>query len=174
MPDDKAYNPSFIVLVNVTYREYVLGGASSTPVGARFRDAHNKNADPDPVTAPMVPKWAGVKPEDFNDFGCTVGCPGCDQLQIGGPVRRNHNDICHERIEAELSKTYTGKDRLGRAKDRLDAQIVEMVEEMADGPGHPKDVSHEEQQAQGEMPSASTDMEDEVLLEEGPNGTTEA
>ena len=45
---------------------------------------------------------------------------------------------------------------------------------MADGPGHPKDVIHEEQQAQGEMPPASTSMEDEVLLEEGPNGSTEA
>ena len=52
--------------------------------------------------------------------------------------------------------------------------MVEMVEEMADGPGHPKDVSHEEQQTQGEMPPASTNLEDEVRLEEGPNGSTEA
>ena len=125
------------------------------------------------MTAPMVPRRARLKPEDFQTFGYTVGCPGCDQLQIGGPVRRNHNDICRDRIEAELSKTGTGKDRLGRAKDRLDAEIVEMVEEMADGPRHPKEVSHEEQQTQGEMPSASTNMEDEVQLEEGPNGNTE-
>ena len=121
----------------------------------------------------MVPRRARLKPEDFQTFGYTVGCPGCDQLQVGGPVRRNHSDICRDRIEAELSKTDTGKDRLGRAKDRLDAKIVEMVEYMADEPGHPKDVSHEEQQAQGEMPSASTNMEDEVLLEEGPKGNTE-
>ena len=40
-----------------------------------------------------------------------------------------------------------------------------MVAENARWPGHTQDVSHEEQQIQGEMPSASTDMEDEVLLE---------
>ena len=56
----------------------------------------------------------------------------------------------------------------------MDAKIAEMVEEMADGPGHPTDVSNEEQQIQGGMPPTSTNMEDEVLLEEGPNGSTEA
>ena len=61
-----------------------------------------------------------------------------------------------------------GKDRLGRAKDRMDAKIAEMVEEMADGPKHPKDISHEVHQTQGEI-----NMEDEVLLEEGPDGKTE-
>ena len=53
-------------------------------------------------------------------------------------MRRNHNDACRDRIEAELNNTDIGKDRLGRAKDRLDAKIVEMVEEMADGPKHPQ------------------------------------
>ena len=52
-------------------------------------------------------------------------------------------------------------------------KIAEMVEDMADWPGNPKDVSHEQQQAQGEMPSESTDMKDEVPLEEGPHGSTE-
>ena len=47
--------------------------------------------------------------EAFQAFGYTVGCPGCDQLQIGGPVRRNYNDMCRDRIEAELSKTDNGK-----------------------------------------------------------------
>ena len=35
-----------------------------------------------------------------------------------------------------------------------------MVEEITDGPNHPKDTSVEGQQAQGEMPAASNDMED--------------
>ena len=48
-----------------------------------------------------------------------------------------------------------------------------MVEEIADEPGHLKDISHEQPQDQGEMPPASTNMEDEVLLEEGPNGKNE-
>ena len=57
-------------------------------------------------------------------------------------------------------KTDSGKDRLGKAKDRLDAKITEMVSEITDGPNHPKDTNVEEQQAQGEMPAASADMED--------------
>ena len=40
--------------------------------------------------------------EDFKTFGYTVGCPGCDQLQIGGFLRRNHTDACRDRIEVEL------------------------------------------------------------------------
>ena len=57
-------------------------------------------------------------------------------------------------------KTESGKDRVDKAKDRLDAKIAEMVEEMADGPIHPKETTEEVQHTQGEMPGASMDMED--------------
>ena len=114
-----------------------------------------------------------LKPEDFQTFGYTVGCPGCDQLQMGGSVRRNHTDACRNRIETELDKTEVGKDRLGRAKNRLDAKVVEMVEEIADGLRNSKDVSHEQQQTQGEMPPDATMSAEEVLLEEGPSESTE-
>ena len=91
--------------------------------------------------APMVPRRARLKPEDFQTFGYTVGCPGCDQLQMD-------TDACRNTIETEFDKTEVGKNRLGRAKDRLDAKVVEIVEEIADGPRNPKDVSHEQQQTQ--------------------------
>ena len=58
-------------------------------------------------------------------------------------------------------KTDSGNDRLGKAKDRLDATNSKMNEEMADGPNYPKDTSVKKQQAQGEMPGASGDMEEE-------------
>ena len=48
----------------------------------------------------------------------------------------------------------TAKIDLGEPK--TDAKLAEIVEEMADAPGHPKDVSSEQQQPQGEMPAAST------------------
>jgi hypothetical protein len=92
---------------------------------------------------------------------------------MGGSVRRNHTDACRNRIETELDKTEAGKDRLGRAKDRLDANVVEMLEEMADGPRNPKDVSHEQQQTQGEMPPDATMSAEEVLFEEGRSESTE-
>ena len=108
-----------------------------------------KNTETDPMTAQMVPRRARLKPEDFDKFGYTVGCPGCDQLQIEGSARNNHNEVCRDRIEAELMNTESGKDRVDKAKDRLDAESAEMVEEMADGPNHPKETSVERQQTQG-------------------------
>ena len=90
----------------------------------------------------MVPRRARLQPGDFQNVGYTVGCLGCDQFQIGGSTRRNHIEECRNRIEAELNNTDLGKDRLGKAKDRLDARLAEIMEEqMADGPRHPKDVS---------------------------------
>ena len=82
---------------------------------------------------------------------------------------------------AELLKTDIGKDRLGKAKDRLDANIAELIEEVTDGLNHPKDTSVEEQQTQGDMPSASADVEDEGMSQgtnarapaRGTRGTTE-
>ena len=84
LPDDEAYDPECINLVTVTYRDYVLGGASSTPVGFPFGEIHIKIAETDPVMAPMVLRRARLKLEDFQEFGYTVGCPGYDQLRIGG------------------------------------------------------------------------------------------
>ena len=140
LPDDEAYDPACIDIVNVTYREYVLEGARSTPVVFRFGGDQVKNADTEPITAPMIPRRARLKPEDFPELGYTVGCAGCDQLQIGGNVRCNHSEACRSRMEAELQKSERGKDRLGKAKDRLDAKTAEMMEEMIDGPSRPKET----------------------------------
>ena len=50
-------------------------------------------------------------------------------------------------MEAELQKSERGKDRLGKAKDRLDAKTAEMMEEMIDGPSRPKETRHPEANA---------------------------
>ena len=97
-----------------------------------------KNVDTEPITASMIPRRARLKPEDFQELGYTVGCPGCDQPQIGGNARRNHSEASRSRMGAELQKSERGKDRLGKAKDRLDAKTAEMMEEMIDGPSRPK------------------------------------
>ena len=92
LPDDEAYYPECLQLVKITYQKYDLEGARSTQVGVRFGETHTKIAEADPMTAPMVPRRARLKPEDFQDFGYTVGFPGCDQIQIGGSIRRNRNE----------------------------------------------------------------------------------
>ena len=79
LPDGEAYDPKCLHLVNITYRDSVLEGAGSSPVGVRFGETHSKNTESDPMTAPMVPRRARLKPADFQTFGFTVGCPGCDR-----------------------------------------------------------------------------------------------
>ena len=44
---------------------------------------------------------------------------------------------------------------------------------MADGPGHRKDVSNEEEQPQREVPTVSTEMDEEAFLEEVPIGSSD-
>ena len=122
LPDNEAYDSSCIDLVEVTYREYVLEGASSIPVAVRFGDSPLKNGDT--VAAPMVQRRVRLKPGCFTDFGYTRGCPGCDRLQIGGSVRRSHREACRARIEAEAATAEQGKPRRGRAKDRLDTNSL--------------------------------------------------
>ena len=65
LPDDVAYDPACIDIVKVTYREYVLEGAKSTPGVGRFGGDPVKNVDTEPITAPMIPRRARLKPEDF-------------------------------------------------------------------------------------------------------------
>ena len=69
LPDEEAYDPEWIQAVKITYREYVLEGAKSSPIGVRFGENSINNAKTDPMTAPMVPRRARLKPEDFETFG---------------------------------------------------------------------------------------------------------
>ena len=81
---------------------------------------------PDPEALPRVPRRARLRPEDFVKFGYTVGCPGCEQLQLKSSERRNHTEECRRRMELELANTDEGQDRLGKAKDRLDTRTAEI------------------------------------------------
>ena len=158
LPDEEAYDPRCLDVVKVTYREYVLEGASSNPVGVRFAQFpatsdSRTNPDPAPLTGPTVPRRARLTPDDFHKFGFTVGCGGCEQIQTGSAIRKNHSQICRDRIEDELTKSDAGQHRLNRAKDRLDARVVEIGESMMDAPEVVKEVSTESapQSGQGEQ-----------------------
>ena len=93
----------------------MIEGASSTPV--TIRPASIGTSRPDPDSLHSVPRRAQLRPEDFLKFGCTVGCPGCEQLRLQSSDKRNHNETCRLLMELELAKTDDGKYRLGKAKD---------------------------------------------------------
>ena len=47
--DDEAYDPACVDLAKTTHRDFVLVGASSTPVSVGFADVIPKNADAEPI-----------------------------------------------------------------------------------------------------------------------------
>ena len=73
-----------------------------------------------------MPRRAKLKLQDVEHHGFTVGCPGCEQIQLGSPNRKKHTEACRNRMENELSKTFDGQDRLERANDRLDTWMAEI------------------------------------------------
>ena len=84
---------------------------------------------------------------------------------------RNHSDACRVRIENELQKSEHGKDRLGRARDRLDAKTAEMMEEMIVGPSRPKEVRHRDDN--GGTGTSSRETQGEMPSTRGPDGSTQ-
>ena len=146
-------------IVKTTHRDYVLGGASSTPVSVRFSDTNVKNVDTEPVAQPFVLRRTRLNLDYFRKYAFMVGCQGCEHIQSSSSLRRNQKQQRRDRIEVELSKTVEGRDTLGRAKDRLDTKTAEMMEKMADAPETAKEVRTEYQgqtegvqQGQGEIP----------------------
>ena len=97
-----------------------MHGAKSTPTEVRPHTA--ATSTPDPATAPMMPRRIRLRQEDFIDYGYTVGCPGCESIQLESNVQMGHNEDGRARMEEELSKTDRGKEIMGRAKDRIDEE----------------------------------------------------
>ena len=93
---------------------------------------HLSTPTADPAMPQPIPSRAKLNPGDFARHGYTVGCPGCEQLQLGSSIFRNHTEDCRERIESELANTSDGQERLGRAKERLDTRTAEIGQAIFD------------------------------------------
>ena len=79
----------------------------------------------------MMPRRLKLRKKDFIGHGYTIGCPGCESIQLSSNVRRGHNEECRSRMEKELSET----DRAVRAKDRIDEKVAQMGEQVMQGQG---------------------------------------
>ena len=69
LPDDEACDPECINIVKVTYRDYVLRGASLTPMGVRFGETHAKNVQ----TIPLRPQWCPEEPGASGQGAASLG-----------------------------------------------------------------------------------------------------
>ena len=160
LQDDKAFDPSIIKQIDMRFSDYVIQGAGSTPTQVRPAEPGH------PVPAPggdPVPRRAKLKPQDFERHGFTVGCPGCEQIQLKSSDRKSHTEQCRKRMEEALSQTPDGQERLGRAKDRLDTKVAEMGQAEIDEQarvGKEPEVQHEiDQEA---TPEHKEENEDDI------------
>ena len=132
--DDKACDPEIVKEETILHRDYVMHGAKSTPTEVRPHTAAASTPNP-AAAAPMMPRRIRLRQEDFIEYGYTVGCPGCQPIQLEPNVRRGHNEECRARMEEELSKTDRGKEIMGRTKDRIDEKVAQMGEQVMQGQG---------------------------------------
>ena len=95
--DDNAHDTGIVQEVKTSYRDYVVEGSVSVPVGVRTHAPALSN--PDPGAVPVVPRRARLKPEDFLAHGYKVGCPGCEQFHFKSEIWRDHTDPCRFRME---------------------------------------------------------------------------
>ena len=84
--DDKAYDPEILKEVAIRHRDYVMHGAKSTSTEVRPHTA--APSIPNTAAAPMMPRRIRLRQEDFVEYGYTVGCPGCESIQLESYVWR--------------------------------------------------------------------------------------
>ena len=81
-----------------------------------------------PVQDGPVPRQLYINKGMLTKYGYTGGCPGCDAARAGKRAVA-HNQICRDRISAELEKTESGKKRIKDVTDKFTDYIVEKEEQ---------------------------------------------
>ena len=68
---------------------------------------------------------------DFDQWGLSEGCPGCQYLRTGQGRQQTHSEACRRRIEALLKGDSTGSARLAAADERINRALADPVERHA-------------------------------------------
>ena len=105
-----------------------------------------------PVVLPtLVPevrqvRRAPLRRTDFEQFGYTDNCPGCDNARAARKQTVDHSEQCRSRMEAILVTTTEGHERVKRARDRFAQAAKEREDEDQRKRHHPE--------GEGEQPLA--------------------
>ena len=116
-----------------------------------------------PIAEPMpiarIPEEKGrqiyFKESDFDMYGYTDGCEGCDTRRAGMPLRR-HSDVCRARITAELRKERNPRYLKARERGGVEPTEPEPTEPREED----KEIVEVEEEAKEEAPATSKE-EDE-------------
>ena len=74
----------------------------------------------------MEHAFRGRESQDIDEFGATIGCPGCSAIK-DNKRRQAHADRCRKRIEESLRKTPQGAERLDRRDEVINEALAEEV-----------------------------------------------
>ena len=88
--------------------------------------------DPAPIKTNYAPRAVRLAVKDFERFGFTGGCPGCEYLATGLGGRKGHSTECRLRMEDLLSEDADGQLKLKNADERRQQWMTEQVENNAD------------------------------------------
>ena len=103
-----------------------------------------------------IPRAVYIRKEDLEEFGYTVGCPGCRSI-LKKTTRQAHSEGCRRRLEAELEETERAK----RAKKRKSEFVDRKMEEDAAGREARRSPSDQQGGAPQEERPAEDDVEEE-------------
>ena len=176
VPDDQAYDRACLEVMKTTYYQYLKDGASSTTGRCRYADPMPKNPDPRPITPSRggyAPRRMRMGPETLGKYGHTVGCKGCEAVEMKLGYRRVHNEECYARItKAMEDEEGEGREKVQRARDRTTEHLAKEVKRSEEEQAAPEEgevqVDQEMMQAQGEIVSedqstpSTTAMDTEV------------
>ena len=124
MPDNVAYDKACLETIKVGYRDFVLKGASSKMTVTRTSDPLPRNPS---ESAPTIhARRTRITPGDLREHGYTVGCPGCESIELNLGQRRGHTEECRRRIEEAMAESELGREKLKRAKERLDFRTAQI------------------------------------------------
>ena len=113
---DKAFSKDTLTMGAWGISDYVNKGAR-TSAEARQGEQVREGV---PGGREFAPRRARLLPDDFKRHGFTQGCRGCAWVEDGVGARVAHTEECRTRLEKLLEEDETGKQRLDRAKDRID------------------------------------------------------
>ena len=128
-PDDERWSKTLLDSIVGTPAIPVpsTNGRRMPAYARKFAKTEEEKKAPE-FAAPEVPEvrartWRITK-EDVQTHGATEGCPGCRAIMRGAMYKSAHTPACRLRFEGILQGTEEGRERMGRADERLAHDIL--------------------------------------------------
>ena len=80
-----------------------------------------------PVAKQPIKRRLKLTRQDFEKYGYTPGCSGCENAQTGS-YGRDHSEECRKRITERIESTERGKAKVESAAKRMDEAVAEELE----------------------------------------------